>query len=259
MRLLPARRRWAMHVLYAYCRVLDDLADDLPPAEGAAGLAAWRALVHRLPQVDADAPPLARALAPVMTAYDLPRQELEALLDGMVMDVAGPVVAPDRETLRLYCRRVAGSVGVLSVRIFGVPGTRADAFAEALGEALQLTNILRDVAEDGARGRVYLPAPLLQAHGVTDRSPAATLAHPALGAVRAALAAEAEAAYARACHLLPAGDRRRLRPALAMLVVYRHVLRTMAARGWSDLTPPPRPGPGPRLAALVAGVTGYVR
>src|SRR5262249_5867368 len=152
-------------------------------AQKLAALAEWRAEVER---VLAGNPRSAtgRSLVQPVKRFALARADFIALIDGMEMDANGPIVAPDWATLRLYCARVAGAVGLLSVKTYGLPDAEGKALADALGEAVQLTNILRDIDEDTGLGRLYLPAELLRQHGV-PATPAGAIAHPALGAVAA--------------------------------------------------------------------------
>lgn len=240
MAALPPDRRRAMFSVYAYCRAVDDIADgtDPPPAR-LAQLAAWR---EELDRIRAGRPvlPVAIALADAIERFDLPMTELQAVLSGMEMDAAETMVRPPLDRLRLYCRRVAGSPGLLSIRIFGAEGAEAEAFALALGEALQLTNILRDVDEDAARGRLYLPHELLIRHGIGAPAVDGVVAHPHLPAVCEALAAQAVERFERADALLARVDRRLLRPAVQMMVVYRALLRRLRRRGWAQARRPVR-------------------
>jgi phytoene synthase len=238
MVLLPRAKRGAIFAVYGFCRAVDDVADEPgDPAAKRAELAAWRERIDRLyrdPGAEGSSP-LGRAVA----RYALPRAELEAILDGVAMDVHGPIRAPDLDRLRLYCRRVAGAVGMLAVRIFDRADPETEAFAVALGEALQLTNILRDLDEDAAMGRLYLPRELLDAAGIGASDPRAVLADPRLGAACDALADLAEARFAEAGALLARWPARRLWSARAMMVLYRRVLDRLRARGWG----PPRARP----------------
>jgi len=239
MRFLPARRRRAIHALYAFCRTVDDMADDpgREPAARRAGLEAWRAALAGRGRPPEGGEAVLRALDAARAEFDLPAAELEAVIDGVAMDAAAEIHDLDEAAFTLYCRRVAGAVGMLSVRIFGLDGPEADRLAEAEGEALQITNILRDLAEDAGRGRCYLPAEILDAHGIAARAPAEVLAHPALPAVCADLAVRARARYGEAeaaLAALPPAARRRARPAWIMLGVYRALLDRLVAAGWRD-------------------------
>lgn len=231
MRLLPARRRDAAFAVYAFCRAADDAADgDGPLADRRARLDALRLEVARLyHEANAHPEPLADAVA----AFDLPQDAFDAILDGMATDLDGPVIAPDLAALEVYCAQVAGAVGRLLVRIFADDRREADdRFALALGEALQLTNILRDVAEDAAVGRLYLPRETLAAAGVPP-DPAAALACPRLPEACRLLAARADERYDEAARLLPLVGRRRMWAAVAMMAGYRRLLARLRAQGWA--------------------------
>jgi len=237
MRILPRPRREAMYAIYAFCREVDDVADEpgpLPPK--LVELAAWREEIARL---YAGQPTRAttRALLRPVADYALPQAEFQAVIDGMEMDARGPVVAPPLADLRLYCRRVAGAVGQLSIRAFGASGPPAEALAVALGEALQLTNILRDQAEDAADGRLYLPAELLEAAGIASREPRAVMADPRIGEVRAALGRLAAGRFAESRALIARIPRRTIRPAILMQEVYWRILRRLERRGWGRVEP----------------------
>ncbi len=158
MRVLPPDRRHAMYAIYAFCRIVDDIADEdgtFDAKAAAAGRLARprrRALRRR-----GGRPGDPRAGCSPRSRFALRQADFLAVIDGMQMDAEAPIVAPDLATLDLYCDRVAAAVGRLSVRAFGDASPAADRVAYALGRALQLTNILRDVAEDAERGRLYLP------------------------------------------------------------------------------------------------------
>ena len=240
MRLLPRAKRDAMYAIYAFCREVDDIADgDAPAAAKLGQLAAWRAEIAAL---FAGRPSwsTALALAVPVASFDLPKAEFDAMIDGMEMDAGERMRAPTLAELERYCRCVAGAVGLLSVRVFGARGEAPDQGALALGEALQLTNILRDLAEDTARGRLYLPQELLERQGIATRDPERVLEHPALPAVCGALAERARQRFEDADRLFARTDRRRMRPALVMMQVYRRTLERLVARGWQRLDQPVR-------------------
>jgi hydroxysqualene synthase len=240
---LRGERRRAMQALYAFCRTVDDLADSAaPPAERGRFLERWRG------ELEAGEPrtPVGRELAWACRRFDLPRSELHLLVDGMAADAADRVRLADEAGLEGYCRAVAGTVGVLSVRIFGAAG--ADGFALRLARALQLTNILRDVEEDAARDRVYLPAARLAALGIGADAPAAEIvAHGRFGEAWARLAEDAAAAFAAADEALAGLDRRPLKPALLMLWSYRPLLERLRASGWRAGAPRVRLGRAAKL------------
>lgn len=237
MCLLPPARRNAMFALYGYCRMLDDIADGETDMDTRrARLAVVRGAVAALYETGVALEPSLAALAPHIRHFDLPRAELEALIDGMETDVNGPLTAPSMAELRRYCRRVAGSVGMLAIRIFDRP--EAEALAVCLGEALQLTNILRDLAEDAQLGRLYLPAEALNAAGISVQTPRAVLTHPALPTACAMVAQWAEEDFQQAETEFKRLGRARLLPALVMMATYRHLLNRLTARGWRE---PQRP------------------
>lgn len=251
MRLLPASKRAAMFAIYAFCRCVDDIADEPgDPAEKRAALDGWRCEIRNLYAGGAPTSPLSAALKGAIDRYGLPRAELEAVIDGMAMDVGDGLRAPDLSTLRVYCRRVAGAVGMLAIRVFDRADPDTEAFALALGEALQLTNILRDLAEDAALGRLYLPRELLLAAGIGTRVPDEALAHPELPVACEALADLAEARFAEARLAIAGKARGSLWAATAMMVLYHRLLRRLRLRGWSD--PAARVRLGRRESAWVA-------
>lgn len=242
MRLLPADRRAAMFAVYAFCRVVDDIADgDLPADQKREGLDFWRQEIGRVfggtPETGTG-----RALQDAQVGYGLDRAVMEAVIDGMAMDATGAALAPDMDTLIEYCNRVASAVGLLSIKIFGDDSPDARRGAIALGHALQLTNILRDVAEDAASGRLYLPSELLEDYGIDFADPAVVVQNPAVASVCEDLAAVAETRFAAAGEAFANCDRKALKPAFAMMEVYRILLRKLRARGWQRLDRRPRVG-----------------
>ena len=245
MRLLPAERRHGMFAVYAFCRVVDDIADDpaLPEPDKRARLTDWRA---RVAAICAGRPgasePLDRALAWTVARFGCAEADFLAVLDGMEMDAGPTMRMPDGAALTLYCDRVACAVGRLSNPVFGIDPADSPALAEAVGHALQLTNILRDVAEDAACDRLYLPADRLAAHGL-EAPPARALDvldHAAVPAVRAELAAEAEARFAAADRLFARLPRSPARPARVMKEVYQAQFRRLQKAGWDHIRRPPR-------------------
>lgn len=237
MRVLPRPRREAMYAIYAFCREVDDVADEPGPLpQKLIELQAWREEIGRL-FAGRPTRPTTRALLRPIADYALPEGEFIAVIDGMEMDARGPVVAPPLEALRLYCRRVAGAVGLLSIRAFGAEGAEAERLAVALGEALQLTNILRDQAEDARDGRLYLPAEFLAAEGIESREPLAVMAHPRIGRVRAEVGRSAFARFAESRGCIARLPRRTIKPAILMQEVYWRILRGLEARGWDRVEP----------------------
>jgi presqualene diphosphate synthase len=233
MRLLPRERRDGMYAVYAFCREVDDIADDWPEAERPAGLAAWH---EEIEAVYAGRPRqlIARALAAPVARFQLRKADFHDVIDGMEMDAAEAIRAPEMTTLDLYCARVAVAVGHLSVHVFGDPGEAAHQVADALGRALQLTNILRDLAEDAERGRLYLPRELLDRHGIRTDDPRAVLRHPALPAVCRDLAAVASGHFDAATTAMGRASRRAMRPAAIMGAFYRAMLDALLAADWRN-------------------------
>ncbi len=240
MRLLPEERREGMYAVYAFCREIDDVADEpAPVAEKMARLREWRREIERLyegkPQTLTG-----RALLPIMREYRLEREDFLALIDGMEMDAIEDIRAPAMSRLELYCDRVAGAVGRLSIRIFGATEPQAKLVARHLGQALQLTNILRDLKEDAEHGRLYLPSELLDANNVKSREPFEVLKHPALPAICGEIAARARQNYRAAAGAMRRCARGPMRPARAMGGIYRAYLDLLERRGWTHLDRPVR-------------------
>jgi presqualene diphosphate synthase len=236
MRLLPPAERAAMFAIYAFCRVVDDVADEPGPTpdERRDALDAWRADIGSL-FADAPAPRIAY-LAEHVRRFGLRQADFLAIVEGMEMDVDGPIIAPDYATLDLYCDRVASAVGRLSVRIFGMPDEPGVKLAFHLGRALQLTNILRDLDEDAAMDRLYLPAEALDAAGISSRDPLAVIADRRVDAACRWVAAKAHEHYAAAGAVLKARPSGRIRSPRLMGEVYSAILRATEAEGWA----PPR-------------------
>lgn len=231
MRVLPPDRRAAMYAIYAFCRRVDDVADEPAPLDAKrAGLAAWR---ERIADAYAGRPgdPVTRVLHPAIQRYALRRDDFFAVIDGMATDAEAPIVAPGLDELDLYCDRVAAAVGRLSVRAFGDASPAADRVAWHLGRALQLTNILRDLAEDAGRGRLYLPREWLDEAGVPP-DPARMLSAPGLPRVCGRVAARAHEHFDAAAAAMAACDARAMRPARLMGETYAAVLRRLERRGW---------------------------
>jgi phytoene synthase len=233
MRLLDPPRRNAMFAVYAFCREVDDIADgDAAPEAKITGLDRWRAEIDAIYEKRPE-DPLARALLGPVAEYGLAREDFLAVIDGCAMDARAETLRPSEADLDLYCDRVACAVGRLSVRIFGEPTANGIAVAASLGRALQLTNILRDLREDSALNRLYLPDELLTAHGIAGRVPDAVLAHPNLPQVCAELGRRARRHFDAADAAMNRSSRRAMRPARLMEAMYRGLLDRMEARNWA--------------------------
>ena len=233
MRFLPLEKRQAMFAVYAFCRQVDDIADEPGQTHSKQqALGDWREEIERLYDGIAQGPITSALLRPI-ASFALPKHDFLAVIDGMEMDAADNIRIPDCAELRRYCDRVACAVGRLSVRIFGVPQPTGDLLASALGEALQLTNILRDLKEDARRDRLYLPADLLRQRGIVAGADANTLLqNSAIPDVCGELAAMAGRRFEEAATLVAQCDRHRVRPAVIMMEVYRRTLHRLNCRGW---------------------------
>jgi presqualene diphosphate synthase len=237
MRLLPQAKRDAMFAIYAFCREVDDIADEPAPQEQKyLELGLWREEIARLYDGRQPTKPVGRALAASIAQFHMQKADFLAVIDGMAMDAERDIRAPSLDELRLYCDRVASAVGRLSVRAFGDWKPRADDVADHLGQALQLTNILRDIDEDAERGRLYLPGDLLVRHGITSIDPMTVINDPRVDAVCRELAVEAARRFVEADRAIADCDRRIMRPAVMMSAVYHETLKRVLVRGWA----PPR-------------------
>ncbi|MDR1855513.1 MAG: presqualene diphosphate synthase HpnD [Azoarcus sp.] len=230
--LAPARRH-AITALYAFCREVDDAVDDVDAKDSAAALARldeWREEIDR---VFAGEPrhPVGLALRDACGQFDLKRERLLEIVDGMAMDLQFDRY-PDFSSLLVYCRRVASAVGILAAAIFGYEDERTLDYARDLGIAFQLTNIIRDVGEDARRGRIYLPGDELSRFGVAEDDILQSRTGKNFRALMAFQATRAEQYYERALAALPAVDRARQRPGLAMAAIYRALLRQIVHDGY---------------------------
>lgn len=235
MAILPPDRRHAMYAIYAFCRIVDDIVDE--PGEAAekrAALGVWRERIAGLYAGRAD-DAVTRVLLLATAAYGLREADFMAVIDGMQTDGESALVAPDLATLDLYCDRVAAAVGRLSVRAFGDGSAQADVVAHHLGRALQLTNILRDVAEDAGRGRCYLPREYFVS---APASAGAALECGDLPEVCDRVAALAHGHFRDAAAAMARCDRRAMRPAWLMGATYAAILRRLERRGWRRLDVP---------------------
>jgi squalene synthase HpnD len=235
MRILPRAQREAMFEIYSFCRQVDDIADSSGPREERRRqLDRWRRDIDDIYQ--GQAPPNVQGLAQAVAEFALKRQDFHDVIDGMEMDVVADIRGPDDATLDTYCNRVASAVGRLSVRVFGMAERDGIALAHHLGRALQLTNILRDLDEDAALGRLYLPAPALRAAGIESNEPAEVLAQSSLGQVCGELVARARRHFAEADAIMTRSARRSVRAPRIMAQAYRLILDRLVARGFD----PPR-------------------
>jgi presqualene diphosphate synthase len=232
MKLLPKARREGMYAIYAFCRAVDDIADDGEGTreERLADLDDWRDDLKAL-YTGAHAP-RAAFLKDVVDTYQPRLADFLAVIDGMAMDLDGDIVAPNLDVLDLYCDRVASAVGRLSIKVFGMEEEPGFALSFHLGRALQLTNILRDLDEDAEVGRLYLPREYLGTIGPVN--PAEALSKPSIDQACRKLAALAHKHYQDSDRIMatrPVGD---LRAPKLMSAVYVEILRRMEAQGWAS-------------------------
>ncbi|MBI3767609.1 MAG: presqualene diphosphate synthase HpnD [Deltaproteobacteria bacterium] len=224
-RLLSHERRQALAALYAYCRIVDDAADE--SRDPAAALAWWRAELARLRE-GTPTHPVAVALADAVRRFAVPTQYLTEILTGVEIDLT-PRTYETFADLRGYCYHVAAAVGLAALPIFGCRDLRSRAYAEALGIALQLTNILRDVAEDAERGRIYLPREDLRRFGYRERDLHTHVRNDAWRALVAFEVGRTRGFYRAARSSIAARDRRALVAAEGMRLVYQRLLARIAA------------------------------
>ena len=250
MRLMPKAEREAMFAIYGFCRIVDDIADDGigTREERNTELVKWRVDLDEL--YDGRPPARTEFLLAHVKRYGLRKDDFLTVIDGMDMDVARDIVAPDLATLDLYCERVASAVGRLSIKVFGMEEGPGDELAHHLGRALQLTNILRDIDEDAAIGRLYLPREYIAQAGIAAGEPMAIIADPRIDQVCKAVARDAHKYYAAAAAVLARRPKGRLATPRLMGAVYQEILRQTEAVGWA----PPRRRVSlskPKLLAIV--------
>ena len=232
MRILGREQREAMFEIYSFCRAVDDIADsDAPHAQRLDGLSVWRKNIDSL--YSGSIPPKLGHLARNIARYALLKDDFLAVIDGVEMDARADIRAPSFNELDLYCDRVASAVGRLSVRIFGMDDENGVALAHHLGRALQLTNILRDIDEDAAIGRLYLPQEALRQAGITTTDPASVVEDARLGGACIVVAERAREHYTKANEIMSRCPRRIVRAPKIMGGVYRQMLEGMISRGWA--------------------------
>ncbi len=240
MRRLPEEKRRAMYAIYAFCREVDDIADEPGVLEEKrTALAMWRGEIERL-YGEQPRHLITKALLEPVERYGLLKDDFLAVIDGMQTDAEEQVRIATMADLELYCDRVASAVGRLSVRVFGVAEDVGVKLAFAQGQALQLTNILRDVTEDATRNRLYIPRDLLISHDIDPDDLNGVLQNPALENVCELLAHVAARRYEEARVFIQQCDRDQVRPAIMMMEVYNKILNKLMRRGWKHLSQPVR-------------------
>ena len=236
MRRLPKNKRLAMYAIYAFCREIDDLADEAGEVKDKlAGLDKWRGEIELL-YSDRPGNAVTSALLGAVKDFGLDKNDFCAVIDGMEMDAQIRVRIPDMKKLTLYCDRVACAVGRLSVRVFGLDDETGRALAFAQGQALQLTNILRDIEEDARNDRLYIPNELLVSCGINNEDLGEILNHPAFEKVCEILAFDAGNYFDKADELAAECDAKIIRPAVMMMEIYRRIFLRLKLRGWRNLS-----------------------
>lgn len=250
--ILPRPKRDAMSALYAFCREVDDVADEdaKPVAERRRQLAAWREDVRRACNHQSPQFPVNRELQPVIQQYQLRFELFDELIQGCEMDL-DTLRYRSYEDLELYCYRVASVVGLLSIEIFEYRNPACRDYAIYLGKALQLTNILRDVRNDAARGRIYVPMQELEKHGVTEEEILKSRYSERYFRLADEVAGRAKAFYQLALKTLPAEDRRSMVAAELMGSVYWRLLRKLERQRFDVFGPQPLRLTKPHKAALI--------
>ena len=225
---LPAPRRAAITAFYAFCREVDDVVDEMTdPGVASTKLAWWSGEVA---QAFGGQPshPVMLALMPHAASFDIEQRQLQAVIDGCQMDLDQTRYL-DYTALQRYCHLVAGIVGEVAAKIFGQTQSQTTPYAHTLGQALQLTNIIRDVGEDALRGRIYLPVNELQQFDVKAHEVLKRTYSDRFTALMQFQAQRAHTLYDQALALLPEVDRRQQKPGLMMASIYRTLLREIEA------------------------------
>ncbi len=220
---LPVPKRAAITAFYAFCREVDDVVDEATdPGVAATKLAWWQAEVAQAYAGQASHPVM-QALMPISQSFGIDQRHLQAVIEGCQMDL-NQTRYLDYPGLQGYCHLVAGVVGEVAAQIFGQTQPQTTAYAHTLGQALQLTNIIRDVGEDAMRGRIYLPMSELKQFGVTAQEILTRQYSDRFTALMQFQAQRAKDLYQQALALLPAVDRRAQKPGLMMASIYRALL-----------------------------------
>ncbi len=231
---LPAPRRAAITAFYAFCREIDDVVDDMVDPSVAASKLAWWSSEVAGAFAGKPTHPVLQALIPLAATYGIEQQQLQAVIEGCRMDLEQTRYL-DYPNLQRYCHLVAGVVGEVAARIFGQTQEQTTRYAHTLGQALQLTNIIRDVGEDSLRGRIYLPVNELQQFDVKAHEVLKRTYSDRFTALMRFQAQRAHGLYDEALALLPTEDRRAQKPGLMMASIYRTLLREIEAENFSVL------------------------
>ncbi len=238
IRILPLKKREAMFAIYAFCREVDDIADSNKSSKiKLSKLKAWRIKIDELYKNN-PSNLITHALAGPISNYNLNKKDFTAIIEGMETDSVERLRMPNQAALELYCDQVACAVGRISNTIFGVEPEQGKRLAKSLGEALQLTNILRDIYEDSQRNRVYLPKGILSRNGIDKITIDELLEHPGLSEACSDLAKLNEAKYEQAMETIKECDAKHIQPALIMMKIYYKLFLLLKRRGWKNYKVP---------------------
>ena len=244
MRLLPKPQREAMYTIYAFCRHIDDIVDgDIPTKEKQSLLKAWREEINNIYDKKVPATEIGRRIYKNCMRFRLPKEEFLKLIDSISMDIPHPIQAPTMDKFLKYCRGVAGVPGNLSLRIFGCQDENLiENLSTSLGNALQITNILRDVKDDALLNRLYIPKEYLAKASIKSHNPSEVIIDKNLATAREELAHMAQEDYQKAYQMIPFLDKNTARPVRAIAAVYKKYFDIMNNRGWEIVSPKPQIG-----------------
>lgn len=250
MRFLPTAQRNAMYTIYAFCRHIDDIVDgNAPMAEKIDLLQAWREEMDNIFDKKVPTTEIGRKIYKNCMRFKLPKEEFLHLIDSIGMDVPNPVQAPDLNKFYRYCRGVAGVPGSLTLRILGCKDEQViNDLATSLGNALQITNILRDVKEDALNNRLYIPKEYLEKAQITITDPMSVVVDKNLVVAREELARQAKDNYDKADKLIPQLDKKISRHVRMIESIYRRYFDMMENRGWEVISPKPSLGKFKKLS-----------
>ena len=241
MRLLPTAQRNAMYTIYAFCRHIDDIVDgNTPVAEKMELLRAWREELDNIYDKKVPTTDIGRKIYKNCMRFKLPKEELLMLIESIGMDVPNPVQAPDMAKFYRYCRGVAGVPGSLTLRILGEKNENLiNDLSVCLGNALQITNILRDVKEDALDNRLYIPREILQNAKIESTDPMTVVVDKNLVFAREELAKIAKDFYNQADAMIPKLDKKAMKHVRMIEAIYRRYFDIMNNRGWEIISPKP--------------------
>ena len=258
MHILPTKERRAIYTLYAFCRHIDDIVDgDSLLSQKQELINAWRNEIDNIYDKRVPASEIGRNIYKNCMRFNIPKKDLTDLLEGISMDLPSPIQAPDLSRLKLYCRGVAGAPGSMSLRILGCKDENLIyELSTSLGEAMQLTNILRDVKEDAQADRLYIPKEFLLQAGITSTDPKTVLVDKNLSKAREELAKLALQDYAKAFELIKTLDKKTARNINALSYVYKRYFDIMQNRGWEIISPRPKLNKLQKIMLMIKAMCG---